>query len=668
MSDLHHVLESITIIDGEGNISFKEYIIELLEELNNRIIFKIPERRDGLHQVSFNDNRWVKRDETKVISFASLTQEFEYELKAIFLSAVFLGRKRNYKKIKWSSMTTKFRILKSFALILMDNNLRSFNDLNKLKSLKLQIIAKSFCDSYDTKRDILNTVCFALETYNFITPETYERLLLSRTDKEAHKNKTLSSYESNSFPIIPDHVLLKTFDAIQNYKKKFFEKYKLWSKYNAKEIQNIKKGNYKVDNGEYLSYREHDGLNCGNFINFLNQFRKVVIFNTLLFTGMRKDEVKEITNTSLFEDEGIFYITSSLGKTVENRLELSWISSQSCNEMLNLLVELNKKVKHRVQAVINTNDPRFSEEYINHLKTNLANEKVFSVNYSLNRCIFDTMGYIKKGEMNKDYSIFKIALDKHDIAQLEFLDCNYKSTVKSSNNYMVKYEDGDYFNFSPHQFRHTFAYFMITNNLCTIREIKHQFKHLRSAMSFIYSRRGIYSELINHSKSFDETIKIKSLMGFSNSIAKQQSIGGGVKFILNALNLKDFKYNISVDPIAFNNLDQINTYLIQNKDSINFLPHGFCMNGSDCSLKSVAEPLSCINCHGYVTTNKNLPFWKGLLEDISAKLSKMYQLPIDRREKFENLILNLEQKQKQLTEIINALDGKKIQVNEIEVV
>ena len=60
MSDLHHVLESITIIDGEGNISFKEYSIELLEELNNRIIFKIPERRDGLHQVSFNDNRQSK--------------------------------------------------------------------------------------------------------------------------------------------------------------------------------------------------------------------------------------------------------------------------------------------------------------------------------------------------------------------------------------------------------------------------------------------------------------------------------------------------------------------------------------------------------------------------------------------------------------------------------
>ena len=125
MSELNHVLESITIIDGEGNISFKKYSAELLEELNNRIIFKNHQRRDSLHLVSFNDNRWIIRDETKIVSFASLTQELEYELKAIFLSSVFLGRKRNFKKIKWSSMASKFNILKSFALTIMDNNLKS---------------------------------------------------------------------------------------------------------------------------------------------------------------------------------------------------------------------------------------------------------------------------------------------------------------------------------------------------------------------------------------------------------------------------------------------------------------------------------------------------------------------------------------------------------------
>ena len=471
-----------------------------------------------------------------------------------------------------------------------------------------------------------------------------------------------------SYPIIPDHTLLKTFEEIEKYKIEFLQKYKVWLRYYEDEITNIKNGNYIVKNGEYISRREHDSIKGASFISFLNKFRKVVVFNTLLFTGMRKDEAKELKNTCLFENEETFYITSSLNKTVVHKLETSWISSQSCNETLNLLIEINKKVKERVHTVLNTNDSRFSTEYIFHLKTNLKNDNIFSFNYSLNYCRFDTLQYIKTTEMNKNHAVFKIALDQHDIEQLEFLDCNYKSSQKSSNDYMVKYNVGDYFNFSPHQFRHTFAYFMISNNLCTIREIKHQFKHLMTAMTFIYTRRGIYAEIINQSESLDETIKVKSLMGFSNAITQQNSAGGGVKFILNSLNLKDFKYNVSIDPLLLNDLNKINSYLQNNKDSINFLPHGFCMNGSDCSFKSIAEPLSCINCHGYVTTNANLPFWKGLLEDLNSKLAKMYQLSNDHKAKFKNLILNLEKKEKQLSEIINTLSCNKIDVTAIEVI
>ncbi|VXA86699.1 conserved hypothetical protein [Acinetobacter sp. 8I-beige] len=232
---------------------------------------------------------------------------------------------------------------------------------------------------------------------------------------------------------------------------------------------------------------------------------------------------------------------------------------------------------------------------------------------------------------------------------------------------MSKYNLGDFFNFSPHQFRHTFAYFMISNNLCTINEIKHQFKHALKSMTYTYAKRAIYSELIAQSKTLDETIKIKSLMRFSDSIAKKQSAGGGVKFILNALQLKDFKYNILSDPLEHTNLEQINSYLAINKDSINFLPHGFCMNGSDCSFRSVAEPLSCINCHGYVTTNVNLPFWNGLLKDIHSKLAKMSKISTSHREKYLNLIYNLENKEKQLIEIINTLNVKRINIDQIEV-
>ena len=136
--------------------------------------------------------------------------------------------------------------------------------------------------------------------YKFITQQPYEFLVLN-TDKEViDKNNSIHTYTSNSFPIIPDHALLKVFDEINKYKQEFYSKFVMWSEYNTKEISNIKKGIYTVNNGQYLSIRKHDSLNCGNFVQFLLKFRKVVIFNTLLFTGMRKDEVKDLKNNCTF--------------------------------------------------------------------------------------------------------------------------------------------------------------------------------------------------------------------------------------------------------------------------------------------------------------------------------------------------------------------------------
>lgn len=50
---------------------------------------------------------------------------------------------------------------------------------------------------------------------------------------------------------------------------------------------------------------------------------------------------------------------------------------------------------NRVKAIIATNDSRFSELYLNYLKSNLENDLIFGVNYSMNLCRFDNMRNLK---------------------------------------------------------------------------------------------------------------------------------------------------------------------------------------------------------------------------------------------------------------------------------
>lgn len=661
MNDLEYIFKNAIIRNGDGTITIKPFSIDLYKKIENCIVFINKSMDQDTRNVLFKNERFTFTPAEKPLSFCDVNEILSYELKIIFLCLIFIGRKQNFRRLKPSTALSTVLKLKRITTTLEKLGCKSLFDIESLSVLNKQKITEEYISKTTAKENGFYIITEILLMYGFISEDTFKVLKLNT---QRTVLPSTSNYDSNSFPIIPEHTLLKTFDKIKEYEENFYKTYAIWKTYNEKDIKRIHNENYKVVNGEYVSRRIHTD-NMQGFCNFLNKFKKVVFLNTLLFTGMRKDEVKEIRNTGLIERDGKYYITSYLGKTVDDHEELTWISSEYCNKLLKLLVDMNKEMHNRVKAIIARNDSRFSESYLNYLKSNLENDLIFGVNYSMNLCRFDNMRNLKSKKINYEYSIFKIPIDQHDIDQLNFLDCNYQSTVKISNLYMKEYKVGDYFNFTPHQFRHTFAFFMITNNLCSIQEIKHQFKHVSGAMSYIYSKRAIYSDIIKRSKSLDETLKIKSLMGFSDSIKSNKGIGGGVKYIFNALNLKDFKYNISVDPFIFRGLEQVNTFLLQRKDSINFLPHGFCMNGSDCSLKSISDPVSCINCHGYVTTDLNLPYWRGLLDDINIKILKLSKASPDQRKAYANLILNLEEKRHKVNEIINSLQYKKLEIIEV---
>jgi integrase len=88
---------------------------------------------------------------------------------------------------------------------------------------------------------------------------------------------------------------------------------------------------------------------------------------------------------------------------------------------------------------------------------------------------------------------YRIQVTSTDIEQLEKMSCNYKSVSQKSGKRGLKYKVGDFFNFTAHQFRHTFAWFIIANQLGDLDDTKYQFKHLNRVMTFVCSERGYES-------------------------------------------------------------------------------------------------------------------------------------------------------------------------------
>jgi hypothetical protein len=109
------------------------------------------------------------------------------------------------------------------------------------------------------------------------------------------------------------------------------------------------------------------------------------------------------------------------------------------------------------------------------------------------------------------------------------MSCNYQSVSQNSGKRGVKYKVDDFFNVTAHQFRHTFAWFIIANRLGDLDDIKYQFKHLKRAMTLVYSERGYesLSELRTIIEYFEKLVNKQAIEDIVESAKKEQVAGGG---------------------------------------------------------------------------------------------------------------------------------------------
>ncbi|MEL7327755.1 MAG: integrase, partial [Pseudomonadota bacterium] len=237
---------------------------------------------------------------------------------------------------------------------------------------------------------------------------------------------------------------------------------------------------------------------------------------------------------------------------------------------------------------------------------------------------------------NNVNSLFRIPVTQADIDQLESLGCNVQSVSARSKNFRLPYQVGVCFNFTSHQFRHTFAWFVVANRLGDLDDIKYQYKHLENSMTLVYSHRGYdtMAELIRLTESFEIYLTEQAMTDMANAAEQGHLAGkGGEKFLEKLKLILGENFESGSSP-HFVSMQELLAYTAKHSSNFRGLSHGYCTKGSGCKVRNAADPSHCINCDSYIATPKHLPHWLVIKQRCEQQLSTFERFPEEMQPRF----------------------------------
>jgi hypothetical protein len=253
--------------------------------------------------------------------------------------------------------------------------------------------------------------------------------------------------------------------------------------------------------------------------------------------------------------------------------------------------------------------------------------------------------------------MFSISLTEEDIGDLDRMECNYQSVNSNHKRFRKPYVIGDYFNFTAHQFRHTFAWFIVANRLGDLDDIKYQYKHLENMMSLVYSQRGYESmeELIRLTESFSEFMLSQTMEEMGNAAQDGSLAGkGGQNFISKLTELLSDDLTTGSTP-HFNNMQELMTFAAKHTNNFRGLSHGYCTKGEGCKVRNAADPSHCISCESYIATPRHLPHWIVIKKRCESQLTGFEKLPSELRQRFKSFSTALKHNLEAANTIIKQL-------------
>jgi len=643
MTGIAVVVEECLIIDGV--IRLKPFEKVRCESLKSVVLWDFI--RTNKHQITcFSDPSWYSQGNKLSVTFNGLTPEFEYELKAMTLGLYTQGSGQGMEPLSWLSIRRLIANLKRLSSWLQSYKINSFSGIEVVPELKLRNIILDLVQTADLQKhpsfamSILSAV-YWLKKYDVVESKAFFELM----NEYFSPFILLVKERRNMHSVIPVRIMKQVLKTCEKHVVKTEKAFDGWLKLQNKINQAIPSVSStafsKTTFVKSLNYAENAQI--GKYHATIKVFRRYVFVLVLSYTGMRHSEVMALPEDPGFVRNNKFHLKSLLSKTTDDTQVLEWITNEITYRAVCLLVRINKVYLERAELLLAHHARALPEKRRLNLEFGLGSKTLFGVMPHKKSCGFAAHTKSTSNGFNYINKIFSIAVTESDIAELEKMRCNYQSVSSNHKKFKQPYRNGDYFNFTAHQFRHTFAWFIVANRLGDLDDIKYQYKHLDHMMTLVYSQRGYESmdELIRLTESFSEFMTSQAMEEIV--VAAQDGVlagKGGQNFILRLGEILEEDLTTGNNP-HFNNMQELLEFASKHSTNFRGLSHGYCTKGGDCKVRNAADPSHCVSCNSYIATPRHLPHWLVVKKRCEAQLASFEKLPEELKQRFKSFSVAL---------------------------
>ncbi|KVC71727.1 hypothetical protein [Burkholderia ubonensis] len=645
-SDLVDIIDAVAVVDG--TVSIKRLAPVERDAIALQVVWTYSDRRAPQTVIRFGDTDFRPKGGRKGVVIDTGGPEYDYEIKAILLLLYHVGTREGAMPYKWLSVLNRVRTLMRLARYCLARGSQSFRDLADMPAIKLRTLLLDFLNTDDasggmnsgqwtssakTFRDAAKHLAdYGLVRHQEFMPVLDQMTLVSiRRHEDEHRLK---------HPVIPTRVMKELIEEASAYVARAEQQYAKLDALMAEVDDAIastrcRQLNAVAHSSNGRAYRRLSALLRDHYI----ELQRHVYVLALAFTGMRDSEVYDLkTDSSGIRDETggpVCFVRSLLSKTDDEAIELDWVANAMTHKAIVLLSRVNRLFYRRAELLLSCHRSKMTQEQAHRLEQGLLARNLFGVRFTSGGSdIFMWTGRANdNAEVRLSLKRYAIGVTEQDVSQLERLECNYRSVSRRHGMRGKPYRAGDRFNFTPHQFRHTFAWFIVANRLGDIDDIRYQFKHLTRAMTLIYSERAYQtlSELRAAIEYFETMVNQHAIDDIVQSAEHDRIAGGGGERLARLLHeLNDgqapAQYS-SADQPHFRNRKELVEFATRYSGAIRGLPHGYCTKGAACKIRNAADPSHCLYCDTYFATERHLPYWRVIKVNCEARLHAIGEMP-----------------------------------------